>query len=147
MNEATQEASQTFACGASATRAAVLTVYYDGACPLCRREIGFFRRRDAAAAIEWVDASAGSGETIAPDLKRSDALARFHVRLPDGRLHSGASGFAAMWSAVPGYRWLGRLARSPAAQPVLELAYRGFLPIRPLFQRIAVVLERLTHRA
>ena len=26
-----------------------LTVYYDGACPVCRREIGFYRKRTGEA--------------------------------------------------------------------------------------------------
>ena len=118
-----------------------LTVYYDGACPLCRREIDFYRRRGRAAPIEWVDAAAGDAELIAPDLARTDALARFHVRLPDGTLESGARGFGAVWAVLPGFRWLGTLARSRAAQPMLEAAYRGFLKVRPMAQRVAAKAE------
>ena len=53
-----------------------LTVYYDGACPLCRREIGFYRDCRGAEAVAWVDI-AGSAEAPAPDLPRAAALAQW----------------------------------------------------------------------
>lgn len=118
-----------------------LTVYYDGACPLCRREIGFYRRRRGADDIAWVDVAASDQASIAPDLARADALARFHVRLPDGRLESGASGFGALWAALPAYQWLGRLVRLPMVHPIFETAYGGFLKIRPGMQRVAAHLD------
>lgn len=112
-----------------------LTVYFDGGCPLCRREIGFYRRRAGADRVEWIDLNQGNTEMVAPGLCRSDALARFHVRRPDGRLFSGARGFAELWWALPAFRWLGAAARSRFLAPILELAYRGFLRIRPALQR------------
>lgn len=114
-----------------------LTVFYDGACPLCRREIGFYRRLEGSEQIEWIDVSAGSAGSVAPGLCRTDALKRFHVRLADGRLESGARGFAELWAALPAFRWLGAIARLPVISSVLEVAYRGFLRIRPALTRRA----------
>ena len=68
-------------------------------------------------------------------------MARFHVRLPSGELLSGAAAFAALWRSMPGWRWLGRLASLPGVTPVLELAYKGFLRIRPGMQRFARRLD------
>ncbi len=115
-----------------------LTIYYDGACPLCLREIGFYRRRKGADALAWVDVSeeadAAAGDRIAPDLSRCDALARFHVRDKDGRLRSGARAFAELWAALPTFRPFGVVARTPPIVWVLEGAYRAFLKIRPRIQ-------------
>ena len=123
-------------------RMPALTVYFDGACPLCRREIGFFRRRRSDVEIDWVDVSASQSASLGPDLSRPLAMARFHVRLANGDLVSGARGFGELWAVTPGFRWLGTLARSTVAQAPLELAYRGFLLWRPFAQRIAARVLR-----
>ncbi len=116
---------------------AVFTVYFDGACPLCRREIGFYRRRRGAERIRWVDVGRSACEVVDDDLCRREALSRFHVRLADGRLVSGARAFAELWSQLPGWRALGRCARLPAVTPLLEAAYRAFLRVRPVLQTLA----------
>jgi len=40
---------------ARSTEPAPLTVFYDGACPLCRREIAFYQRLDRAQRLVWRD--------------------------------------------------------------------------------------------
>jgi predicted DCC family thiol-disulfide oxidoreductase YuxK len=70
---------------------------------------------------------------------------RFHVQLEDGRQLVGAAAFVAVWLVMPGWRWLGRMGRLPGVTPVLELAYRAFLRLRPYLQRWAQMAES-THR-
>ncbi|RYB03927.1 thiol-disulfide oxidoreductase DCC family protein [Lichenibacterium ramalinae] len=111
-----------------------LTVWFDGGCPLCRREIALMRRLDRAGAIAFVDLGvAGHGDC---PVDRADLLARFHAR-EDGRLVSGAAAFAAMWRAIPGLRPLGLAARNPLVLAGLERLYRAFLRLRPRLQRMA----------
>ena len=108
-----------------------VTVWHDGACPLCQREIAVMRRLDRRGAITFVDATAGG---TCP-LDRADMLARFHAREDGGPLVSGAAAFAAMWRAIPVLRPLGEIARNPWVLSVLERLYLGFLRIRPRLQR------------
>ncbi|WP_244630854.1 DUF393 domain-containing protein [Aureimonas sp. ME7] len=116
-----------------------LTVWYDGACPLCRREIALVRRLDRRGSIRFVDAS--RGETTGCPVNRGDLLAHFHAS-ENGRLVSGAEAFAAMWRAVPLLRPLGMAASHPAALALLERVYRAFLRVRPALQRVARRLDR-----
>ncbi|WP_416356230.1 thiol-disulfide oxidoreductase DCC family protein [Aureimonas phyllosphaerae] len=116
-----------------------LTVWHDGSCPLCRREIALMRRLDRRGAIRFEDAAAGEGADCPID--RAELLARFHAR-EDGRILSGAAAFAAMWRAIPALRPLGLLFRSRPALAVLEVLYRGFLRVRPRLQRLALRWER-----
>lgn len=111
-------------------------VFYDGSCPLCRREIAVYRNRLGDEAVDWVDVSKAGGRVIAPDLDRDTALRRFHVRDTSGTLLSGAAAFVELWRQTPGFRWLARLARLPGMTPLLEIAYRGFLVLRPAVQRL-----------
>lgn len=111
------------------------TVFFDGGCPICRREITHYRSRPGADGIRWVDASSADAHTLGPDLDGGRALARFHVRTGDGRLVSGAAAFATLWQSLPTYARLGRLAAWPPVLAVLETGYRAFLKIRPLWRK------------
>ena len=114
------------------------TVYFDGSCPLCRAEIGHYRRSDREGALCFVDVSGEDG-VAPPGVSRQQALERFHVRARDGRLVSGAAAFVEVWASLPRWRWAARAASLPGALPVLEAGYRLFLPLRP---RIARLLGR-----
>ncbi len=116
-----------------------VTVWYDGQCPLCRREIALMRRLDRAARIRFIDV-AGEGPVACPT-DRQALLARFHAS-EDGVLLSGAAAFAAMWRAIPLLRPLGLLARSKRVLALLERAYGVFLKVRPRLQGALVRWER-----
>ena len=107
-----------------------VTVWHDGDCPLCQREIALMRRLDRQGRIEFVDAA---GPAACP-IDRADLLARFHA-MEDGRMLSGAAAFAAMWRAIPLLRPLGLLARYRPILTLLERAYLRFLKVRPRLQR------------
>lgn len=111
------------------------TVYFDGACPLCRAEIGHYRGRDRAGALRFVDVAA-TGAELPAGLTRAQALGRFHVRAGDGRLLSGAAAFVELWSQLPGWRRAARVARLPGVLAALEGGYRLFLLVRPLLARL-----------
>ena len=117
------------------------TVYYDGACPLCQREIALYRRSEGAEQVEWVDVSQPHAPLPA-NLSRAAALTRFHVRDASGQLLSGAAGFAGLWRQLPQWRWLGQWAGRAPLVWVLEGAYRVFLPVRPWLQQLVRTWER-----
>lgn len=110
-----------------------LTIYFDGSCPLCRREIALYRRQRGADQLQWVDVSAG--QPLGADLSCETAMRRFHVRDAHGRLFSGGAAFARLWRALPGWWVPGWLFSWPPLSWGLELAYRAFLPLRPLVQQ------------
>jgi predicted DCC family thiol-disulfide oxidoreductase YuxK len=123
----------------AAASCASLTVMFDGACPLCRREVGVYQALSPLQPVAWLDVSQTSLDLAPAD--RARYLARFHVRRQDGQLLSGAAAFVALWRAMPGWRWLGRIGALPGVTPVLELLYRGFLRVRPRLQCLVRKLD------
>jgi len=114
------------------------TVYFDGACPLCAREIAFYRRIDRAERVLWHDVSADAGDLASCGLTQADALARLHVRTGDGRVVHGAAAFVEVWAHLPGFRVLAPVARLGPVLWLLERGYRAFLKVRPrLVRRLA----------
>ncbi|MFN3912760.1 thiol-disulfide oxidoreductase DCC family protein [Hyphomonas sp.] len=112
---------------------AKLTVWFDGGCPLCRREIALFRKLDRRGAIWFEDISLS---TASCPLDRAQLLARFHAQEAGKPIVSGAAAFAAMWRVIPLLRPFGELARAPGLLWAFELLYTGFLKFRPRLQKL-----------
>jgi len=119
-------------CTFSSNAKQALAVWYDGACPLCLREIALMRRWDTNSLITFVDLT---DPAQACPVDRHVVLARLHAR-ENGIMLDGAAAFAAMWRAVPRLCWLGELARNRAMLWGLEQIYCGFLRLRPALQAL-----------
>ena len=110
-----------------------LKFFYDGACPLCRREIALYRALDKQGRhVDWQDVSGGDQSVeVCPGLTKRGALRAMHAELPSGELVRGAAALVELWRALPGFRWIAPLASWRPVLWCLERAYRGFLRIRP----------------
>lgn len=106
-------------------------VWFDGGCPLCRREIALLRKLDRAGRIRFTDLS--SADANCP-LDPAVMLARLHAR-ENGVIVSGAAAFAAMWRAIPLLRPLGLAASLPGIATLMEWCYVRFLRMRPRLQQ------------
>jgi predicted DCC family thiol-disulfide oxidoreductase YuxK len=102
------------------------TVFFDGACPLCRREIAHYRRLRGADRLHWVDLARERDLLADYGLNHDVAMARFHVLDGRGQWQTGAWGFAELWSHLPAYRWLARTLRALHLLPLLDRAYGRF---------------------
>ena len=122
MNTDTLAVQKTSASADSRTGARAV-VFYDGGCPVCRREIAHYRHLDRQRRIDWHDISA-QPEALEPmGLEFEQAMRRFHVVDPAGVLRSGAEAFIVVWQQLPGWRWLARAVRVLHLTPVLEWGY------------------------
>lgn len=115
---------------ALSTQPAQATVYFDGACPVCSREIALYQGQSGAEQIRWVDVARCDVGELGPNLNREAALARLHMRRADGQLVSGAEAFTTLWQALPRWAWLGRWLSIRPVLWALEWAYRAFLWVR-----------------
>ena len=106
------------------------TVYFDGGCPVCSREVAMYRRQPGADALQWVDVAQCGPAALGKGLTREAAMARLHLRCADGSLVSGALAFTGLWRALPKWAWLGRLLGKGPGLWLLEAGYRVFLVAR-----------------
>ena len=111
-----------------------LTVFYDGLCPLCSREIAHYRRKAAAGAVEFVDNTAPTFDAAGRGLDAGRVRRLMHVKAGD-EVRVGLEAFIALWDAIPAYRGLARLARLPGLHGLLALGYRAFAVVRPWLPR------------
>jgi predicted DCC family thiol-disulfide oxidoreductase YuxK len=100
-------------------------VYYDGACPMCAREISMLRRLDRAGRIRFADIAAPGFDAGAVGVSHDALMARIHGRLPDGTLIDGVEVFRRLYTAV-GFGPVVALTRLPGVTQLLDAAYTGF---------------------
>ena len=106
-------------------------VFYDGGCPVCRREIAYYRRLDARERVDWRDIHAEPEAVDGSGVTWEEAMARLHVLDCRGELRSGADAFTVIWDELPGWRWLARTVRTLRLVGVLDWGYRLWLRLRP----------------
>lgn len=103
----------------------VLTLFYDGFCPLCVREMAQLRQIDQQGALQLVDIQLAESQALYPQIDFSEASRILLALTADGRLLRGLDSTHAAWSAVGlGYRtaWL----RWPVIRWFADRAYLYF---------------------
>jgi predicted DCC family thiol-disulfide oxidoreductase YuxK len=108
-----------------------LTMYFDGACPLCSREARFFTGRAPQGSVRFVDIAAADFDAQAHGLDPKAVHREIHARTVDGRVLVGIDALAQMWSLVPRSRWLATMTRVPGVRQVMQVGYWGFARLRP----------------
>ena len=104
-------------------------VFFDGDCPLCRREIAFLRRLDRRRnVIRFTDIAEPDFDPVVHGLGAlgtGELMARIHGRASDGEIVEGVEVFRRLYAAV-GLEALVALTRLRPIAAVLDAAYRWF---------------------
>ena len=100
-------------------------IFFDGECPLCKREIALLRGMDRKQRIRFTDIAASGFEAAALGKTHDVLMARIHGRLPDGTWLEGVEVFRRAYAAV-GFGALVSLTRLPGVSQGLDAGYRLF---------------------
>lgn len=95
-------------------------VLYNETCPVCRYEIGHYRKAATACdlPLRFDDLSHASDWGITAE----DAAKRLHV-LHQGQILSGIPAFQILWAGLPRWRWVARLTALPLIHPACCAIY------------------------
>ena len=103
-----------------------IELLYDGACPLCSREVAALRRLDRGRGrVRFADIAGPGFEPARYGRSRAELAARIHGALPDGGVLAGMEVFRRAYAAV-GLGWLLAPTRWPILRPLSDAAYRWF---------------------
>ena len=102
-----------------------LTLLFDGACPLCRREVDALRARDGGKGrLGFVDIDAPDYDPAAHGgISYRAAMGRIHAIDADGRVIVDVAAFREAYRLV-GLGWLYAPTTWPVLKPVVDGAYR-----------------------
>ncbi len=111
------------------------TVYFDGLCIVCSREIDHYRKSRGADRIVFVDICGAGFDPAIHGLDLFSVHKVMHVKRSDGSLAVRVDAFIAIWETLPGYTWLARTASFSLIRSLLEVGYDAFVAIRPYLPR------------
>ncbi|WP_417552585.1 thiol-disulfide oxidoreductase DCC family protein [Marinomonas fungiae] len=101
----------------------MVTLFYDGHCPLCMKEIALLQRYNTEQRLKLVDIHSEVFDTLYPQIDKQAADRLLHAIDHNGQLLTGLDANVAVWQAVGKHKWLTVLR-----WPVIRwFADRGYL--------------------
>ncbi|MFY0991341.1 cryptochrome/photolyase family protein [Halomonas sp. C05BenzN] len=104
---------------------APVTLYHDGHCPLCRREVAWLSRHPRRERVVLVDIQAPGFDAEALGKTFEGMMGRLHLSDADGRWFIGMDASRALY-AVLGHRRLVWLSCLPGIAPLMDAGYGWF---------------------
>ncbi|MHB8709468.1 MAG: thiol-disulfide oxidoreductase DCC family protein [Desulfuromonadales bacterium] len=111
-----------------------LRIFFDGACPVCAREIAWYLRKDRDGRLEPVDISAADFDPQPYGVPRGEFLYELHAIDRAGNVFRGVEAFRAIWQAFPSvttYRLLSGILGLPVVNTLARFGYKVFARLRP----------------
>lgn len=112
-----------------------LTLFYDGACPLCQAEILFLSGRNHANLLEFIDINSEKYDPLKVGVSCEQALAAMYGQYADGTLINGPAVFPEAYrrANLPTLAWL--FSRK-TVQPALQMGYQFFAKNRHAISKV-----------
>lgn len=104
----------------------MINVFYDDRCPLCRREIEYYKKLSAFTEIKW----SGISENI-PTLEKygisyTESLKVLHAINEDNQMVYGVDTFILIWQQLPKWKWIAKFVELPLIYQLSKEIYRIF---------------------
>jgi predicted DCC family thiol-disulfide oxidoreductase YuxK len=106
---------------------------YDGACPLCVREVNFLKTKDAnRGLVSFVDIADDNYDPAAhAGIDFETAMGRIHAILPDGSVVQNVEVFRRTYEIL-GIGWIYAMTKIPAIEYIANLLYGIWADLRLL---------------
>ncbi|MFC3294301.1 thiol-disulfide oxidoreductase DCC family protein [Modicisalibacter luteus] len=101
---------------------APITLFYDGGCPLCRRQVAWVKRRRGHDRVRFIDIRARGFDPTQWDRTCDELMGRLFALDSEGRWYAGMDSTRALY-AVLGYRGWVRLSSLPGLDMMLDRLY------------------------
>jgi len=106
-----------------------IEVFFDGACPICSREMAMIRALDQNQDLQCTDIADCNFNANAHGLNASAVNQKIHARLGDGQIVTGVEVFRQIYGVL-GFRRSVAWSRRPWVAKVLDHGYAIFAKYR-----------------
>lgn len=104
----------------------MITVFYDGKCSLCSKEIRYYRKIAPPNIFDWQDIMQSSDALKKEGILLSEGLKLLHAKDKEGRIHIGVDAFILIWKQLKGWKILAFFVSLPVVKPIAILIYKAF---------------------
>jgi predicted DCC family thiol-disulfide oxidoreductase YuxK len=113
----------------------MITVFYDGKCGLCSKEINHYRKIAPAGIFDWQDVTKSADELKKEGISLHKGLKLLHAKDNNGGIHVGVDAFILIWKQLKRWHVLAILFGFPIIRQIANGIYRIFASWR--FTRLA----------
>ena len=112
----------------------MIIVFYDGACPICLKEINYYKKIAAPKIFDWIDINSVDNMKSLYNIDSIDALKVMHVIDHFGKIHKGVNAFVIIWSCLEKWKYLACVVKWPVVFQMVKMFY--FLFAKWRFKRM-----------
>ena len=112
----------------------MITVFYDGKCGLCSKEINHYRKIAPNGIFDWQDITKSTDDLKKEGISLPQGLKLLHAKDDNGQLHVGVDAFILIWKQLKLWRILAAVVAFPIIRQTTNIAYRAFADWR--FKRL-----------
>lgn len=104
----------------------MITVFYDGKCGLCLKEINHYRKIAPEGIFDWQDITNSTGKLEEEGIALSEGLRLLHAKDENGKLHVGVDAFILIWKQLRRWRTLAMFLCLPLVRQSVSIVYKAF---------------------
>lgn len=104
----------------------MITVFYDGKCGLCSKEINHYRKIAPNGIFDWKDITEYADDLKKEGISLSEGLKLLHAKDEEGLMHVGVDAFILLWKQLKRWRILALFIRLPIINQIANVLYRSF---------------------
>ena len=104
----------------------MITVFYDGKCGLCSKEIDHYQKIAPEGVFDWQDITESADMLNAEGVRLSEGLKLLHVRDSSGKIHVGVDAFILIWRQLQRWKVLAMIVSLPLIRQLANITYGAF---------------------
>ena len=99
-----------------------LTIFFDGGCPLCKREVDFMSSRNQKGFLKFIDINGSEFSFDKYGITYKEAMERIHALKSDGSVIKDVNVFQEAYSLI-GLGWIYAPTKLPIIDKIIGLIY------------------------
>jgi predicted DCC family thiol-disulfide oxidoreductase YuxK len=113
----------------------MISVFYDDRCPICSREIDYYKKISPSSVIKFCGISHHLNTLEKNKISYKESLKIIHAINKEGQIFRGVDAFVLIWQQFTGWRWFAKFVKLPVIYQVIKALYNIFANWR--FNRLA----------